>query len=388
VTASVLATEQGVAMALRRARPTGRHRKTSHSTPVWTISQRHKPVTARTTARHRKPTQAPTPPTPPRHRKKGRGSGQVLYPKFSTAQGDSIRMATRRVAIPSVFAVGMLAVGGAITGGFSMPSHDADRASASGPGGVPSVFAPSPPALSAMATPIPDVVVMPQADRSSRGPIVGSGPAWPIHDQAATLGVGGDGAVREPSRTGTTTTTVRDRAPEFGAFAPLTTADPPPSGHGGGGPAESSAPTSTTPAPPPAGGGLFNAFRTVGQADEATAKPVEANVKGASGGDGAVDPNSNGPNTVHDDDAPAGADHGTNGDAGNAAAGDGGPDGGQRDRRGEARGADSSGGTGDGSSGGSSESRKANDSGGAGNSGRGGQSGGGGHDRRGGGDGQ
>jgi hypothetical protein len=265
VTESALVTQRGIEMALRQPSSTGRHRRnslaaTSQITPVHhhtalatagrtTPRHRKAPQAAgRTTPRHRKAPQAAGR-TTPRHRKKGRGHTQATYPRFRIGQDNSIRIATRRVALPGAFALGLLAVGGAITGAFSTTLPGVDRAGGD-PGGMTSALMPS---LTAMSTPSSDAAAMTpaRADRGLRGPVDASAPAaWPISEQAGTAGVTGNGDARQPAQTGTTTI-VRDRAAEPDVFAPTVTADPSGGHGGGGGPAESS----VQPEPPAAGGG-------------------------------------------------------------------------------------------------------------------------------------
>jgi hypothetical protein len=264
VTESALVTQPGIAMALRQSGSAGRHRRKSHAAG-WTMPREHTepPAAAgRTVPRHRKTAQAAGTTGPrhrktpqasgsrpaPRHRKKGRGDIQSIYPSFHIGQDNSIWLATRRAALPGALAVGLLAVGGVITGAFSTPLPGTDRADGSGLGGMASASIPPPPALTAMSTPSPTLSA--RADRDLRRPVDASAPAaWPISEQAGTPGVSGNGDARQPAQTGTTTI-VRDRAPEPGVFAPSVTADPS-GGHGGGGPAESS----VQPEPPAADGG-------------------------------------------------------------------------------------------------------------------------------------
>jgi hypothetical protein len=290
VTASALATQQGIAMTLRQAGPGGRHRKTSQAAAGWTVPRQHTTSHAaagRTTPRHRKASPAAASRTTPRHRKKGRGTSQAVYPSFGNDQGNSIWTATRRAALPSAFALGVLAVGGAITAGFSMPSPDAIRAEGNSPGGMMYRSMPSPPALTAESSPSSEtgITLPPMADRGVRAPIGPTGPAWPISDQAATAGGSGDDGAGEPAQNGTTTRTrVGDRVPEPGAFAPSVTADPS-SGHGGGGgPAESSAP----PEPSAVGdGGVSGVFGPDGLLNGPAGGPGDdGNQDGVAGGAG------------------------------------------------------------------------------------------------------
>src|SRR5436190_466490 len=112
-------------------RSTPRHRKTAHAT-------------GSTGPRHRKTPQAsPSKPTP-RHRKEGPSSIQAIYPSFHIAQDNSTR-SVRRAALPGALAVGLLAVGGVITGAFSTPLPVTDRADGSGSGGMATAPIFSPP---------------------------------------------------------------------------------------------------------------------------------------------------------------------------------------------------------------------------------------------------
>lgn len=264
MTASAVATQQGIAMALRQSGSTGRHRKKAHA-PGWNMPRQR---TTSHTPRHRKDTPAATTRTPPRHRKKGRGNGQAVYPYFGIRQGNSIGTATRRVALPSALALGVLAVGGAITGAFSAPPLDANRTDSSGLGPMP-----APPALTAESTHSSGVVALPPiADRGVRPSIDTSGPAWPIIEQAATDERNDDDGSAEQDQNGTTTTTIRDRARGPGAFAPSVTAEPPASPGGGGGPAESAVP----PERPVVGGGpLSGVFGPGGLLDGLADGPVD-----------------------------------------------------------------------------------------------------------------
>lgn len=261
MTESAVVTERGIAMALRQSGSAGRHRRNSHAAG-WTMPLEHteshgaagrtaprhrkSPHAASTSgARHRKTAQAAGTRPAPRHRKSGNGNIQAIYPSFRVGQDNSIRLATRRIALPGALAVGLLAVGGVITGAFSTPLPGPDRAD----GGMASASIPPPPALTAMSAPSPTLPS--RADRGLRPPVDASPPAaWPIIEQAGTVGMNGDDDARQPTRAGTTTT-VSDRAPEPGIFAPTVIADPS-SGHGGGGPAESSVP----PDPPADGDGV------------------------------------------------------------------------------------------------------------------------------------
>jgi hypothetical protein len=298
VTESALVTQPSIATALRQAGSTGRHRRKSHGAG-WTIPRQYaesQAATGRTTPRHRKPPQAAasrstprhrkTPqaaasrPTP-RHRKKGPGNIQASYPSFRIGQDNSIRLATRRAALPGALAIGLLAIGGAITGAFTTPLPGIDRGDASGPGGMASASIPPPPALTAMSTPSPTLPA--RADRGLRGPVDASASAaWPISEQAGTAGASGNVDTRQPAPTGSTTI-VRDRAPEPVVFAPTVTADPP-SGHGGGGgPAESSVQAE----PPGAGGGaLSDMFGPGGLLNGLAGGPGDYGTQGADRGDG------------------------------------------------------------------------------------------------------
>jgi hypothetical protein len=264
VTASALADQQGIATALRQAKPSGRHRKSSHASS-WTMPRQQYSHTAagRTTPRHRKPPQsAPAKAEPrhrkppqsapansePRHRKAGRGHNHGVNPSVRIGRDNPLRVATRRAAIPSALALGLLAVGGAISGSFSMPSIGANHAEDRSGGGMTHSAMPAPPALTALSAPSPAPTPW-RAGRGVRGPVVGEGfAAWPIVQQAAT-----DGGAGEPAPKGTTTTTVRDRAAQPAAFAPRVLAEPPSDARGGGGGAESTTP----PEPRPAGGGSW-----------------------------------------------------------------------------------------------------------------------------------
>lgn len=392
MTASALATQQGTAMTLQRSGPTGRHHKTSNTAAGWTTAEHRRPVTARSagrhrkaphaatrkaTARHRKSPQAATITTTPRHRKKGCGDHQFVYAEFSATQGNSIRVAPRRVAVPSAIAVGMLAVGGAITGAFNVPMPDADRANASDHGDVASATVPPSPLLTAKATPSP--TVNPRASRGTREPLVAAdSAAWPISDQAATNDGSGNAAAGEPAKA-ITNATAHDRGPEIRVFTPPTPPDPP-SGHGGGGPAEPS-----TPQTPPAGGDtLFGLLRPIGQL---VGLPAERNEDNGNGAADEVDTPSPDGGTPTDGATPTG--DGTGGrepKSPNVIRNDSGSDaenhtsrGTRAERRSEARGADD----GDGS-GRSSVPRKSDNTSGADSGGRDRQSAGGGHHRRGG----
>jgi hypothetical protein len=366
-------------MALRHAESAGRHRRKSHGAG-WTMPRQHEnsyaatgrttprhrkaqqAAAGRTTPRHRKTPQAAAGRTTPRHRKQGRGNIEAIYPGFRIGQDNPIRIATRRSALPSALAVGLLAIGGAITGGFSTPLPDTDRAGGSGADGMTSAPMPPPPALTALSTPA-------RADRGLRGPVDASAPeALPISNQAET-GVIGNGSAREPAQT-STTTTVRDRAPAPGAFAPSVQADR--SGNHGGGPAESSA-------PPAAGGGaLSDVFGPGGPLNWLADAPGEEGGNGAAGGEGANGNEVRGSgNQGTDDEA------GPRGRHGNATPGQEGAD-----HPGRADGPRSSRGTGGpGDAGGAGRgfggSGKTNDAGSPGNSGSDGQTGSGRQDRRG-----
>jgi hypothetical protein len=272
VTESALVPQPGISMAPRQAGSSGRHRRKSHGSG-WTVPRQYtesKAATGRTAPRHRKSphgaatrsaprhrktAQAPASRPTPRHRKKEPGNVQAIYPSFRIGQDNSIWLATRRAAIPGALAIGLFAIGGAITEAFTTPLPGADRVDANGPGGgMASSSIPPPPALTALSTPSPTPPA--RADRGLRGPVDASAPAaWPISEQAGTAPASGDGDTSQSAQTGTTTI-VRDRAPEPGVFAPTVTADPPRGGHGGGGggPAESS----VQPEPPAAGGGALS----------------------------------------------------------------------------------------------------------------------------------
>lgn len=370
MTASALATQQGTAMTLQRTGPTGRHRKTSNTMSSWTTAEHRRPVSARsagrhrkvphaatrdTTPRHRKTPQVATITTAPRHRKKDCGDHQLVYAEFSAGQRNSIRVAPRRIAVPSAIALGMLAVGGAITGAFTVPMPEADRANASDNGDLSSAAVPSSPLLTGMATPSPTAT--PRASRGSREPLIAADSASrPISDQPATGDGSGNGTAGEPAEA-ITHTTAPNRGPELRVFTPPT---PPerPSGNGGGGPAEPSAPQ----APPAVGSTLFGLMRPIGQLVGLTAERGEANGKGAAGG-GNADREPMRPNVIRSGSASGAENHNTS--RGNRA-----------ERRSEARGADD-----DGESGGSNVARKPNNTSGAGNGGRDRQSRGDGHDR-------
>jgi hypothetical protein len=285
VTASALATEQGIAMALRQPATGGRHRKKSNAAAGWTMPREHTTSHAahRTTPRHRKASPPAASRSTPRHRKNGRGNGQTTHPSFVIGQGNSNPIAPRRAALPGALAVGVLALGGLITAGFSMPMPDANRADSIGPGGTTFGSMPPPPTLTAESTPSSEagVTLPPMADRGARAPIDASGPAWPISQQALT----DDGGGREPTQNATSTR-VRDRAPEPGAFAPSVTAEPSGGPGGGGGPAESSMPDE----PPAVGGGVLSGlFGPGGPLNGLAGGPGEAADTGdgsAVGGDG------------------------------------------------------------------------------------------------------
>jgi hypothetical protein len=249
VTQSALATQPPIAMALRQSGSGGRHRRNSHAA-AWTMPRDHTELHAAagsTGPRHRKTSQASASRPAPRHRKKGGGNIQAIYPSFHIGQDNSIRFITRRAALPSALAVGLLAVGGVITGAFSTPLAGTERADAPVPGDMASAPLFSPPELTAMSTASPTPPAM--ADRGVRSPMGASGPAWPIIEQAGTAGVTGNGDTRQTG----TTTIVRDNAPEPAVLAPTVTADPPKGHGGGGGPAESSLQAE----PPTAGGGAL-----------------------------------------------------------------------------------------------------------------------------------
>jgi hypothetical protein len=287
VTESALVTQQGIAMALGQARPAGRHRKKSNAAASWTMSRQNKTSHAAarsTTPRHRKASPAPASRTTPRHRK-GRGNGQAIYPSLGISQGNSIRAATRRVALPGALAVGLFAIGGAITGAFSAPFPGAERADGSGPGALPALTAESKPSSEVSVT------LPPMADGGVQAPIDASGPAWPISEQAATDVGNGDGGSGELAQNATTTT-VRDRVPEPGAFAPSVTAEPSGGHSGGGGPAESSMP----PEPPVVGGGaLPGVLGPGGLLDGLDGKQGADRGDGRNSGDGNTSPGSEGP---------------------------------------------------------------------------------------------
>jgi hypothetical protein len=364
MTEGALVTQQGIAMALRQSGSAGRHRRKSRA-GGWTMPQHHKTpqaATGGTAPRHRKTPQAPAGRTAPRHRKKGRGNIQAIYPSFRIGQDNSIRIATRRAALPGALALGLLAVGGAIAGGFSMPLPDTDRADGSGPGGVTSAPMPPPPALTAMSTPS---TLPARADRGLRGPVDASEPdALPISDQALTGGVSGNGSAQEPAQNGTTTA-VRDGVRGPRAFAPSVTAEPSGGQGGGGGSAESSVP----PTPPAVGrGALSDVFGPGGPLNWLPGTPGEQGGNGAAGG-GA---NGHGVGSF--------GDLGTDDDG--VTAGEGGPDHpGRVDRSRGTRGTGDAGGAGRGFG----SPGKTSDAGSPGNGGGHGQSGSGGQDRRGGG---
>src|SRR5882672_9205840 len=120
-------------MALRQSASAGRHRRKSNAAS-WTMPRHHEmsyAATDRTTPRHRKTPKGAARRTTPRHRKKGRGDIEAVYPGFGIGQDNSIRIATRRAALPGALALGLLAVGGAITGAFSTPLLDPGRADGS-----------------------------------------------------------------------------------------------------------------------------------------------------------------------------------------------------------------------------------------------------------------
>lgn len=381
VTESALVTQPGIAMALRQAESAGRHRRKSHGAG-WTMPRQDKksyaatgrttprhrktlqPAAGRTTPRHRKTPQSAAGRTTPRHRKQGPGNIQAIYPSFRIGQDNPIRIATKRAALPGALAVGLLAIGGAITGGFSTPLPDTDRAGGSGAGGMTSAQMPPPPALTAMSTPA-------RADRGLRGPVDASAPdALPISKQTETGGVIGNGSAREPAET-RTTTTVRDRAPAPGAFAPSV---PPDSsgGHGGGGPAESSA-------PPAAGGRAPSAvFGPGGPLNWLAGAPGEEGGNGATGVAGANGNEVRGSGNQGTDDEP-----GPQGRDGNATPGEEGPD--HSGRVDHPRGSRGTGGPGDagGAGRGLGSSGKTGDAGSPGNGGSDSQPGSGRQDRRG-----
>jgi hypothetical protein len=237
-------------MALRQTGTTGRHRKTSQA-PGWTVPRQSRTshaAASRPTARHRKTSPAAARRTTPRHRKQG--NGQAAFSRFVIGQGNSIWTATRRAALPSALALGVLTVGGVITGGFGIPSLEASRADVNDPGNISRGSTPPSPTLTAKATPSGGVglTLPPMADRGVRAPIEASGPALPITDQAATDVGNGDVGAGEPAQGGTTTE-VRDRVTESPAFAPSVTAKPS-VGHGGGGGGGGSAESTEPPAAP------------------------------------------------------------------------------------------------------------------------------------------
>jgi hypothetical protein len=329
-------TQPGIAMALRQSGSAGRHRRKSHAAG-WTMPREHTEsyaATGRTTPRHRKTSQVADTTGPrhrktpqaagsrstPRHRKKGRGNIQAIYPSLHIGQDNSIRLATRRAALPGALAVGLLAVGGVITGAFSTPLPGIDRADGTGSGGMASASIPPPPALTAMSTPSPALPA--RADRGVRGPVDASAPAaWPISEQAGAAGVSGDGGAGQPAQSGTTTI-VRDRAAEPGVFAPTVTADPP-SGHGGGGPAESS----MQPDPPAAGGGpLSGVFSPGGLLNDLAGGPSdsgsqEVDPRGDAGAAGNANPRADGPDRPGRADRPGARRTDSPGDAGGAGRG-------------------------------------------------------------------
>ena len=247
---SAVATQHGIAVTLRQTGTTGRHRKTSQAAGWAVPRQARTSHAARGPAgRHRKTSPAAASKTAPRHRKTS--SGQAVFSRFVIGQGNSVWAATRRAALPSALALGLLTVGGAITGAFGIPSLDATRADINDPGNITHGSMPPSQALTAMATPSPDLGVTqpPMADRGVRAPIEASGPALPITDQAADLG-GGEVGAGEAAQSGTTT-----RVTESRAFAPSVIADPA-AGHGGGG---GGGPSESTEAPePPLPPGLFD----------------------------------------------------------------------------------------------------------------------------------